>query len=79
MRTTIEMKPDHRARMMDIAVARGEKGFSNVVAEAVELYLARESSRAAVIEAALSLRGSMSASESDSMMNEVRKVRAAWR
>ena len=65
--------------MMDIAVARGEKGFSNVVAEAVELYLARESSRAAVIEAALSLRGSMSASESDSMMNEVRKVRAAWR
>lgn len=79
MRTTIEMKPDHRTRMMDIAASRGEKGFSNVVAEAVELYLERESSRVAAIEAALSLRGSMTPAESDSMMDEVRKVRAAWR
>jgi hypothetical protein len=39
MRTTIEMKPEHRARILELAEQRGEKGFSTVVAEALELYL----------------------------------------
>jgi hypothetical protein len=39
MRTTIEMKPQHRARVLALAAQRGEKGFSAVAAEALELYL----------------------------------------
>ena len=40
MRTTIELKPEHRARLLELAARRGEKGFSSVIAEAVDAYLA---------------------------------------
>ena len=39
VRTTIELRDDHRARLLEMAARRGEKGFSSLVAEAVELYL----------------------------------------
>jgi hypothetical protein len=39
MRTTIEIKPEHRARILELAATRGDKGFSTVVAEALELCL----------------------------------------
>jgi hypothetical protein len=35
MRTTIEMKPEHRARVIELAARRGDKGFSTVIAEAL--------------------------------------------
>ena len=35
MRTTIEMKPEHRAKLFELAARRGAKGFSGLVAEAV--------------------------------------------
>jgi len=39
VRTTIEIKPGHRARLLEVAARRGEKGFSSVIAEALESYL----------------------------------------
>ena len=59
MRTTIEMKPEHRARILELAANRGEKGFSIVVAEALELYLAAQRGRTNAIESALALKGSI--------------------
>ena len=29
MRTTIEMKPEHRAKLLELAAHRGAKGFSS--------------------------------------------------
>jgi hypothetical protein len=37
IRTTIEMKPEHRERILELSAKRGEKGFSAVVVEAWEL------------------------------------------
>jgi hypothetical protein len=34
MRTTVELKPEHRSRLIAIAAKRGEKGFSSVLNEA---------------------------------------------
>jgi predicted DNA-binding protein len=39
MRTTIEMKDEHRAKLLEIAGRRGEKGFSDLVAEAISSFL----------------------------------------
>jgi predicted DNA-binding protein len=39
MRTTIEIPDDQRARLLELAARRGEKGFSALVREALELYL----------------------------------------
>jgi predicted transcriptional regulator len=79
MRTTIEMKPEHRARILELAANRGEKGFSTVVAEALELYLETESGRTNAIRRALALKGSMSETEAAGLSARTRKIRADWR
>ncbi len=79
MRTTIEMKPEHRARILELAANRGEKGFSTVVAEALELYLADQTGRRNAKEKALSLKGTMSEAEAASLSTQTRKIRANWR
>lgn len=79
VRTTIEIKPEHRARLLELAATRGEKGFSSVVNEALELYLRSESGRAEALRKALVLRGSFSDSDARSLRDETRKIRAQWR
>ena len=79
MRTTIEMKPEHRARVMELAANRGEKGFSAVVAEALDLYLEAQESRNDAIRSALSLKGSMKEAEAAGLLAQTREIRANWR
>jgi hypothetical protein len=79
MRTTIEMKPEHRARILELAANRGEKGFSNVVAEALELYLEAGSGRTNAIQSALALKGSMRETEAAGLLARTGRIRANWR
>jgi predicted transcriptional regulator len=79
VRTTIEMKPEHRARVLELAAQRGEKGFSTVVAEALELYLETQGNRADAIRSALALKGSMSEAEAAGLLTQTQKIRANWR
>ena len=79
MRTTIEIKPEHRARVLELAASRGEKGFSTVVAEALELYLETQGGRKNAIQSALSLKGSMGEEDASELLARVRKIRANWR
>jgi hypothetical protein len=79
MRTTIEMKPEHRARVLELAANRGDKGFSGVVAEALDLYLEAQSERTNAVRNALTLRGSMRETEAAALLNRTRKLRAEWR
>lgn len=79
MRTTIEMKPEHRARILELAANRGEKGFSTVVAEALELYLEAQKGRTSAIRSALALKGSMSETEAADLVAQTRRIRASWR
>ena len=79
MRTTIEMKPEHRARVLELAANRGEKGFSSVVAEALERYLEAERGRTNAIRSALALKGSMKETEAAGLETRTRQIRANWR
>jgi hypothetical protein len=73
------MKPEHRARILELAANRGEKGFSAVVAEALDLYLAEQKDRAGAIQKALALKGSMNPAEAEGLLAQTRKIRANWR
>jgi hypothetical protein len=77
MRTTIEMKPEHRARLLELAASRGEKGFSTVVAEALELYLKAQRDRKNAIRSAL--KGSMRESDAAGLLARTQSIRANWR
>lgn len=73
------MKPEHRARILELAANRGEKGFSALIAEALDLYFEEQQGRVKAIRAALSLKGSMKEAEAAGLLNHTRKIRADWR
>ncbi len=79
MRTTIEMKPEHRTALIALAARRGEKGFSSVLAEAIDVYLKGEDlarKRKAIL---LSAAGSISEEEADRLHAVTKKLREHWR
>jgi hypothetical protein len=79
MRTTIELKPEHRSRLLAIAARRGEKGFSNVLSEAVESYLGSEAERDRRRQRALQLRGALRREDAVRLRKEAASLRASWR
>jgi hypothetical protein len=79
MRTTIEMKPEHRSRLLAIAAKRGEKGFSGLIGEALDAYLGAETERKRRREKALRVRGALRAREADRLRERTAALRSSWR
>ena len=79
MRTTVEMKPQHRSALLALAARRGEKGFSSVLAEAIEEYLDEEKTRVQRRKELLSLAGSLSAEEAKRLRRAATSLRENWR
>ena len=79
MRTTIELSNETRAKLLELAAKRGEKGFSCIVQEALDQYFQREAERARKVRKALQTFGSLTEEEADDLEAEVRKLRETWR
>jgi metal-responsive CopG/Arc/MetJ family transcriptional regulator len=79
MRTTIEMKPQHRAKLLELAAHRGAKGFSQLVSEALEAYLRAEADREAQRKRAVLLKGAMPSPEAKSLRETAEALRRSWR
>jgi len=76
MRTTAKIKPEHRSALLALAARRGEKGFSSVLAEAIEEYLNEEKTRVRRRKELLSLAGSLSPEEARSLRST--SLRENW-
>jgi hypothetical protein len=79
VRTTVELREDHRARLLELAARRREKGFSGVLAEAVDYFLAAAERDEAARQAALKLRGSLSDREAEELREVAGPLRESWR
>jgi hypothetical protein len=79
MRTTVEMKPEHRSALLALAARRGEKGFSSVLAEAIEEFLDGERARVQRREELTSLVGSLSAADAKNLRSISTLLRESWR
>src|SRR5262245_8328577 len=79
MRTTIEMKPEHRAKLLELAAHRGAKGFSLLVSEALEAYLRAEADREAHRKRAVLLKGAMPSPDAKSLRDAAEALRRSWR
>jgi metal-responsive CopG/Arc/MetJ family transcriptional regulator len=79
MRTTIEIPDTQRARLLDLAARRGEKGFSRLVQEAVERMLAEDDFRESRTKAAIALEGSIGERAADELTASVARIRSTWR
>lgn len=79
VRTTIELKPEHRARLLEMAARRGEKGFSSVIEEAVDAYLEGSAGTERLRDRALALRGALPAAQAERLRRETEDLRGSWR
>ncbi len=79
MRTTIEIKSQHRARLLELAARKGLKGFSSLVEEALERYFVSEAQEEAKRAAATRLCGVLSAKDADKLREEADRLRNQWR
>ncbi len=79
MRTTVEIKPEHRSALLALAARRGEKGFSALLADAIEEYLKGEADRQRRREEVLSLAGSLELDEADQLRQTAQELREHWR
>ena len=79
MRTTIELKPEHRAKLLELAARRGEKGFSSIIAEAVDAHLTRVAGHEETRRRAGLLRGRLSSKEVEMLRRATTALRSSWR
>jgi len=79
MRTTIEMKPEHRARLLELAARRGHKGFSQLIEEAVDAYLKADAASVETQRRTQALRGSLSSEDAQAMRDTTAAIRRSWR
>ncbi len=79
MRTTVELKAAHRSRLLAIAAGRGEKGFSAVLGEAVEVYLAAQADWERRRQKALALQGRLKPKEARQLRETAAALRKNWR
>lgn len=81
MRTTIELDDASRARLLSLAAARGEKGFSRIVQEAVDRYLGEieAAEREAELRSGLAAIGSIGEEVAERIESTARGLRSSWR
>ena len=79
LRTTVEITPEQRACLMEIAARRGEKGFSKIVREALDAYLRAQVGEAEKRQRALTVRGAIEAEDADALRAATREIRESWR
>ena len=73
------MKPEHRSALLALAARRGQKGFSSVLEEAIQAYLAGEAGRESRREALRQLAGSLAEDEVEQLRGRFRAIRESWR
>lgn len=78
MRTTIDLSPSHRARLLRLAAERGERGFSNFIAEALDAYFDNRRSEGEASDVRR-LRGVLTEADAREMEERVRVIRESWR
>ena len=76
MRTTVEITDEQRLALTTLASKRGLRGFSLLVQEAIDRYLAEE--RGDRLDAVLALRGSLSDLEADELDRRIADAWASW-
>ena len=79
MRTTIEIPDEQRARLLEIAGSRGEKGYSRLVQEAIALFLRERQRKEGAVQDALAQRGALADDEADEFEERTRQIREDWR
>lgn len=76
MRTTVEITDEQHVALAALAARRGVRGFSVLVREAIDQYLAEQSGED--LEAVLALRGVLTPEEGEALERRIAEAWATW-
>jgi hypothetical protein len=77
-RATIGFRPDHWAKLKALQASRGEKGYSPIIEQALEVYFASEADREKWKRDALALEGSITDEEAEEARQMTAWMREHW-
>ena len=75
----MELTDEQRAKLLELAAQRGLKGFSPLIREAVDRYLAEQADRLDRVRAAQEVLGSFDDEAASHLEEAMRETRSAWR
>lgn len=79
MRATIEI-PDHlRPALLAVAARKGYRGYSRVIAEALEFYLKEKEAAESGLDQVLALKGAWSSAQEGEARQRLKEVRRNWK
>lgn len=79
-RTNVEIRPEHIAKLREIAAKRGERGYARILAEAIESFIATQALEQERRRRAVAMAGALSDKEADRILDRIRKGRhRPWR
>lgn len=79
MRTTIEIHDEHRAKLLELAARRGRKGFSDIVNEAIEMYLKLLTGAGSLRSKLVKFRGALPSEDAEALRKRVYQIHRSWR
>lgn len=78
MRTTIEIRDEHRAALHALAARRGLRGYSSIIEEAIDWYLRHRATGEKATKVLLKRMGAWSADEAAAVRDTIAEVRTRW-
>lgn len=78
MRTTVELKEEHRALLHALAARRGLRGYSQLVQEALDFYLKHQAEAQEARQALLARKGAWGAEEVERTRAAIAELRRQW-
>jgi hypothetical protein len=78
MRTTIEISDRHRSILLSLAAQRGLRGYSEIIQEAIDLYLAAQMKETDLKEKVLAMQGSWQKEETEQTKSSLLELREKW-
>ena len=79
MRTTIEISDRHRSVLVAMAAQRGLRGYSEIIEEALEKYIAEQMRDPDTKERVLAMRGSWQRDEIEQTRSRLVELREQWK
>jgi hypothetical protein len=78
MRTTVEISDRQRGILLSLAAQRGLRGYSEIVQEALDQYIAGQTKELEIKEKVLAMEGSWRQEETEETRSRLLELRERW-
>ena len=78
MRTTVEISDMHRSALLSLAAQKGLRGYSKLIEEAIDYYIANQTDSSGIKNNVLAMKGSWK-KDSEKIKTNIKELRKNWK